>query len=88
MGVPTKLAIVYYYGALHDAYTTTRVVLFCLAITFWILYFHEILFRSGRIRTQWLKKRLADLVLMLTVALTALLFFILLSGMSFHHHSR
>jgi hypothetical protein len=69
---------VYDYGALH-AYTNIRVILFCVAATFWILYFHEILFRSGRIQTQWLKKGLFDLLLILFIALVSSLFFVLLT---------
>jgi hypothetical protein len=76
---------VYDYVALHLAYTIIRVVLFFVAATFWILYFHEILFRSGRIRTQWLKKGLFDLLLILFIALISSLFFFLLSGFHSHH---
>ncbi|HXM22613.1 MAG TPA: hypothetical protein VN948_15255 [Terriglobales bacterium] len=76
----------YDYVALHHAYTTIRVVLFCVAVTFWILYFHEILFRSGRIRTQWLKKELANLLLMLSIAIVTFLVFSLLSGVHLTHY--
>jgi hypothetical protein len=78
---------VYDYGALH-AYTIIRIVLFCIAVTCWILYFHEVLFRSGRIRTQWLKKRLADLLLVLSIALITFLVFSLMSGFQPAHHKR
>jgi hypothetical protein len=71
---------VYDYVALDFAFTTVRVVLFFVAAAFWILYFHEILFRSGRIQTQWLKKGLADLGLILVIGLVSSLLFLLLSG--------
>jgi len=78
---------VYDYVVLDLAYNSIRVVLFVVAITFWFLYFHEILFRSGRIRTQWLKKGLADLGLILVIGLVSSIVFLLLSG--FHPgHSR
>jgi hypothetical protein len=51
----------------------------------WILYFREILFRSGRIQMHWLKKRLTDLVLMLSIALVTFLIFTLVGG--FHSGS-
>ena len=60
--------------------------LFLVAATFWVLYFHEILFRSGRIRTQWLKKRLAELALLLFIALASSLFFLFLSGIQSCRH--
>jgi hypothetical protein len=55
---------VYHYVALYPTYTIVRGVLFCVAVTFWVLYLHEVLFRSGRIQTQWVKKGLADLALL------------------------
>jgi hypothetical protein len=76
----TNEAIVYDYVVLHFTYTTVRIGLFVVAATFWILYFHEVLFRSGRIRTQWLKRRLTDLALLLLIALVSSLFFLILSG--------
>ena len=76
----------YHYVALYPAYTIVRGGLFLIAATFWILYFHEILFRSGRIRTQWLKKGLADLALLLFIALVSSLFFLFLSGIQSSHH--
>ena len=57
----------YDYVALYPTYTIVRAVLFLVAAAFWILYFREILFRPGRIRTQWLKKGLADLALLLFI---------------------
>jgi hypothetical protein len=78
---------VYDYVALH-AYTIIRIVLFCIAATCWILYFHEVLFRSGRIRTQWLKKRLADLLLVLSIALITFLVFSLMNGFQPAYHKR
>jgi hypothetical protein len=79
---------VYDYVALHITYTTIRAVLFCVAATCWILYFYEILFRSGRIRPQSVKKGLSDLLLILLIALVSSLFFILLSGFHPHHRAR
>jgi len=79
------LTIVYDYVALH-AYTIIRVVLFCVAVTFWILYFHEVLFRSGRIRTPWLKKGLADLLLLLAIAIVTFLVLTVMSGGPPAHH--
>jgi len=64
---------------LHYPYTILRIVSFCVAVTFWILYLHEILFRSGRIRTRSLKRGFFDLLLMLFIALVSSLFFILMS---------
>jgi hypothetical protein len=80
---------VYDYVALDLAYTILRIVLFLVAVTFWILYFHETLFRSGKIRTQWLKKGLADLLLVLSIALVTFLVFTFMGA--FHstpHHPR
>lgn len=76
----------YHYVALYSTYTIVRGGLFLIAATFWILYFHEILFRSGRIRTQWLKKGLADLALLLFIALVSSLFFLFLSGIQSGRH--
>jgi len=71
---------VYDYLALHLTFTTIRIVLFCLAVTFWILYFHEVLFRSGRIRASGLKKGLADVLLVLSIAIVTFLVFTLANG--------
>jgi hypothetical protein len=71
---------VYDYEALHLTFTTVRIALACVALAFWILYFHEILFRSGRVRTQWVKKGLADVLLMLSIALVTFLIFTLMGG--------
>jgi hypothetical protein len=73
-------AIVYDYVALELTFTIIRVVSFLVAATFWTLYFHEILFRSGRVRTQWLRKGLADLGLILVIGVVSSLLFFLLSG--------
>jgi hypothetical protein len=77
---------VYHGVALYPTYTMVRGGLFLVAATFWVLYFHEILFRSGKIRTQWLKKRLAELALLLFIALVSSLFFLFLSGIQFSRH--
>jgi len=79
---------VYDYVALHFPYTIIRVVLLCVAVGCWILYFHETWFRSGRIQTQRLKKGLATLLLMLSIAIVTLLVFSLMSGLSTSHSRR
>ncbi len=76
----------YYDVALYPTYKIVRISLFCVAITFWILYFREILFRSGKIQTQWLKKGLTNLAFLLLIAFVSSLFFLLLSGVQFIHH--
>jgi hypothetical protein len=77
---------VYDYEVLSLACTVVRVVLFLLAATFWILFFREI-FPSGRIRMRWLKQGLANLLLMLSIALVTFLVFSLMSGIvSTPHH--
>lgn len=76
----------YDYEALHLTFTTVRIGLACVALAFWILYFHEILFRSGRVRTQWVKKGLADVLLMLSIALVTFLIFTLMGGFQFAPH--
>jgi hypothetical protein len=78
-------AIVYDYVALHP-YTTVRVALFCVAVTFWLLYFREIFFRSRGTRTQWLRKGLSDVLLVLSIAIITFLIFSLFSG--FHPSGR
>lgn len=70
----------YDYFALHLTFTTVRLILLCVAVTFWMLYFHEVLFRSGRIQTQWLKKGLSDLLLVVSIAIVTFLVFSLVSG--------
>jgi hypothetical protein len=82
----TTEAIVYYGVALSPTYTVVRAGLFCVAVTFWVLYFREILFRSGGMGTQWLKKGLTNLAFLLLIALVSSLFFLLLSGVQFIHH--
>jgi hypothetical protein len=77
--------IVYYGGALPLTYTTVRYASLAIAIALWILYFHEILFRSGRIQMRWLKKRVTDLVLVLSIALVTFLVFSFVGG--FHSGS-
>ncbi len=78
--------MVYYDVALYPTYTVVRVGLFCVAVTFWVLYVREILFRSGRIRTQWLKNGLANLAFLVLIAVVSYLFFLLLSGVQFIRH--
>jgi hypothetical protein len=80
---------VYDFLVLHLTLTALRVVLFAVALSFWILYFHEVLFRSRRIRVHSLKKGLADLLVVLSIALVTLLVFSLASGIHpIQHHSR
>jgi hypothetical protein len=81
----TSEAIVYDYGALSLTYTVVRVILFLAAATFWILYFREI-FRSGGIRTRWLKQGLANLLLIVSIALVTFLVFSFMSGFVFTPH--
>jgi hypothetical protein len=79
---------VYDYGALDFAYTILRVVLLSVAVAFWILYFHETWFRSGRIQTPRLKKGLANLLLMLSIAIVTFLVFTFMSGFYSAPHPR
>jgi hypothetical protein len=81
-------AIVYHYVALDSAYKIVRAVLCVVAASFWILYFREILLRSGRIHTQWLKKGLANLLVMLSIALVTFFVFIVASGFHSPHRAR
>ena len=67
--------------------TSSRLVLFCVAAGLWVLYFHEILFRSGRVQTHWVKRRLADLGLMLLIALVTILLTSLISGFAFSSYA-
>ena len=80
-------AVVYDYEALSLPYTVVRAILFLLAATCWILFFREIV-RSGRIRTGRLKQGLANLLLMLSIALITFLVFSLMSGSTPHHRLR
>lgn len=75
----------YDYVTLH-AYTIFRGVLLGVAVSCWALYFREVLFRSGRIRTQWLKKTFADLLLLLAIAIATFLVLTLISGAPPSHH--
>lgn len=81
----TTSAIVYDGVALHGANNIIRIALFCVAAGLWVLYFHEILFRSGKIQMYWVKKRLADLGLMLLVALVTILITTLITGIRLPH---
>lgn len=78
----------YDYVALHLTHTTIRLVLFSLAVVLWILYFHEVLFRSGKVRAHWLRKGLADFLLMLSIAIVTFLVFFLVSGFPIYHRAR
>jgi len=74
--------------ALHLSFTTIRGILFCVAVSFWVLYFHEIWFRSGRVRMHWLKRGIADILLMLSIAIVTFLIITLISGLPSHHRLR
>jgi len=74
--------------ALNLALTTVRIVLLCFALTLWVLYFHEVLFRSRRILVHSLKRGLANLLVVLSIALVTLLVFSLATGVHPVHHSR
>jgi hypothetical protein len=80
-----RLPIVYDGVVLHGANNIAHVVLFCVAAGLWVLYLHEILFRSGKVQTHWVKRRLADLALMLLMALVTILIFSLVTGLQFQH---
>jgi hypothetical protein len=75
---------VYHGVVLHDPNHITHVVLFAIAAALWILYLHEILFRSGRIPTRWVKQTLADLALMLLIALVTILIITFMSAVEVH----
>jgi hypothetical protein len=79
---------VYDYGALHLSFTTIRGILLCVAVSCWILYFHEVLFRSGRVRMRGVKRGLADILLMLSIAIVTFLIISLVSGLPSHHRLR
>lgn len=70
----------YHYVALDSAYTIVRVTLSVVAAAFWILYFREILFKSGRLRRPWLRKELVTVLLMLSIALVTFFVFTIVSG--------
>jgi branched-subunit amino acid transport protein len=76
---------VYDNHALHLSPTIVRWVLGCAAASLWALYLHEILFRSGKVQTHWIKRRLRDLLVMLAISLATLLFAMLVGAISFHH---
>jgi hypothetical protein len=63
-----------------------RLVLGCVAALLWALFLHEALFRSGKVQTRWVKSRLLDLLVMLSIALLTFVFALLLGG--FHTHPR
>ena len=77
----------YDYVALHLSYTIIRVVLFFVAAACWVVYFRETA-RSGRLRTHWLKKGLANFLIILSIAILTLLMFAFISGVHpSQHHS-
>ena len=70
---------------MHLSFTTIRGILFCVAVAFWILYFHEVFFRSGKIKMHWLKRGIADFLLMLSIAIVTFLVISLVSGLPIHY---
>ena len=70
---------------MHGINNITRLVLGTLTGLLWLLYFHEILSRSGKVEGRWIKKRLAEVGLMLVVALVTILIFSLVTGLQFGH---
>jgi hypothetical protein len=70
---------------LHGANDIVHVALFCVAAGLWVLYLHEILFKSGKVQKHWMKRRLADLGLMVLIAVVTFLLTTFLSGLHFHH---
>lgn len=74
--------------ALHLTFTTIRGILFCVAVAFWILYFREVLFRSGKVQMHWLKRGFADFLLLLSIAVVTFLIFTLVSGIPLHYRWR
>lgn len=77
----------YDYVALVMTYSIIRVILLGAAVALWILYFHETWFRSGRIQTHRLKNGLANLLLMLSIAVVTFLVFTLMNGFHLTSHS-
>ncbi|MGA8492621.1 MAG: hypothetical protein WB711_19515 [Terriglobales bacterium] len=70
--------------ALHLSFTAIRGILFCVALAFWMLYFHEVLVHSERVRTRWLKKGLANFLLLVSMAIVTFLLFTLVSSLPSH----
>jgi len=70
--------------ALHRAHDITLIVLACIAAAAWLLYLYLLLFRAGKSRTDWLKKRLADLLVVVSIALIGFLVSFLLSLLRSH----
>ena len=58
--------------------------LFRVALAFWILYFREAFFRSGKIKMHWLLPGIADFLLMLSIAIVFLVFTVV-RGLPTHH---
>jgi hypothetical protein len=71
--------------ALHLSFTTIRGILFCVALAFWVLYFREAFFRSGKIKMHWLKRGIADFLLMLSIAIVTFLLFTVVRGIPTHN---
>lgn len=83
LSYPAKsLAFVYHNHALHITPTIARLVLGCVAAWLWVLFLHEVLFRSGKVKTHWVKRRLFDLLVVLSIALLTFVFVILTGGHS------
>ena len=71
--------------ALHGVYHITHAVLFCVAAGLWVLYLYEVLFKTGKVQTHWVKRRLTDVALMLLMALVTFLVFTLVAGLQSGH---
>lgn len=78
-GYPTAPSNVYDVLALHRVHDITLIVLACVAAAAWLLYLYLVLFRSGKTRTNWLKRRLGDLLVVVSIALIGFLVSFLLS---------
>jgi hypothetical protein len=76
--------VVYHYDVLHQAHIIVRLILGCLAASLWILFLREILFKSGRVQTHWVKRRLLDLLVMLSIAVVTVVFALIVGGITSH----
>jgi hypothetical protein len=79
-----ETTLVYDSHVLHLSPIVARLVLCCIAAALWVMFLHEILFRSGKVRTHWVKKRFLDLLVMLSIALVTFVFALVLVGLNFH----
>jgi len=68
---------------LHAAYIATLIALASLAATCWLIYFYQVLFRSGRIPLLWVKRGFTDLGVVLLIALGVFLICLILISLNF-----